>query len=150
MKANTTIKIRGYHIDHFGHVNHGRYIEFLEEARWDYMETNDLIRLFHKNKMIHVVANIAVKYKGSARTGDTIQIITQLKKAEHVSFVMSQNIFLNRTLILEAEIKNVFIDINHYNVIEPDDEMISSWPDLCNYLNSNRLNSNGLNTHPVK
>ena len=28
------IKIRGYHLDLFGHVNNARYLEFLEEARW--------------------------------------------------------------------------------------------------------------------
>lgn len=48
METETIIKIRGYHIDHFGHVNHARYIEFLEEARWAYMDTRNLIELFHR------------------------------------------------------------------------------------------------------
>ena len=30
----TKIKVRGYHIDLYGHVNNARYLEFLEEARW--------------------------------------------------------------------------------------------------------------------
>ena len=150
MKTDTIIKIRGYHIDHFGHVNHARYIEFLEEARWDYMETNNLINLFHQTKIIHVVAGVCVKYKKSARAYDTIKIKTYLEKAAHVSFTMGQNIFLDNTLIVEAEITNVFIDINHQNTIKPDKALISGWPDLCSCLNSTRSNSNWLNSNSLK
>lgn len=32
------LKVRGYHVDVFGHVNHARYLEFLEEARWAFFE----------------------------------------------------------------------------------------------------------------
>lgn len=31
----TQIKVRGYHLDVYQHVNNARYLEFLEEARWD-------------------------------------------------------------------------------------------------------------------
>lgn len=31
----TQIKVRGYHLDVYQHVNNARYPEFLEEARWD-------------------------------------------------------------------------------------------------------------------
>ncbi len=134
MKTETIIKIRGYHIDHFGHVNHGRYIELLEEARWAYMDTNHLINLFHRTEIVHVVAGLSVKYKGSARAGDTIQIKTHLEKAGHVSFTMGQRIFLDSMLILEADITNVFIDMNHQNAVEPDTQLISGWPDLCTCL----------------
>ena len=131
MKTETAIKIRGYHIDHFGHVNHARYIEFLEEARWTYLETNNLINLFHQTGIIHVVAEIVVKYKRSAKAGDTIQIKTHLEKVENVRFTMVQSIFLNNTLILEAWITNIFVDINHRKVVEPNNSLISGWPDLC-------------------
>ena len=32
MPSSIEIKIRGYHADMFGHVNHARYLEFMEEA----------------------------------------------------------------------------------------------------------------------
>ncbi|WP_269434919.1 thioesterase family protein [Desulfosarcina ovata] len=45
---NTEIRIRGYHLDLFGHVNNARYLEFLEEARWaifdDKLNLEDLAR----------------------------------------------------------------------------------------------------------
>ena len=35
----TQIKVRGYHLDVYQHVNNARYTEFLEEARWDGRKT---------------------------------------------------------------------------------------------------------------
>ena len=34
----TKIVIRGYHLDAYRHVNNARYLEFLEEARWQYLD----------------------------------------------------------------------------------------------------------------
>ncbi|EAB4380520.1 hypothetical protein EBH53_19380 [Salmonella enterica] len=36
----TQIKVRGYHLDVYQHVNNARYLEFLEEARWDGLDVN--------------------------------------------------------------------------------------------------------------
>ena len=36
----TQIKVRGYHLDVYQHVNNARYLEFLEEARWDGLENS--------------------------------------------------------------------------------------------------------------
>ena len=130
METETIIKIRGYHIDHFGHVNHARYIEFLEEARWAYMDTHNLIELFHRTGIVHVVADLFVTYKGSARAGDTVHIKTHLEKAGRVSFTMGQRIFVNSVLILDAGITNVFFDMNHHGAVEPSMALISGWPDL--------------------
>jgi acyl-ACP thioesterase len=30
MRSTTEIRVRGYHVDVFGHVNHARYVEFLD------------------------------------------------------------------------------------------------------------------------
>ncbi|MEK9712132.1 MAG: thioesterase family protein, partial [Thalassolituus sp.] len=32
------IRVRGYHLDVYQHVNNGRYMEFIEEARWAFMD----------------------------------------------------------------------------------------------------------------
>lgn len=37
----TQIKVRGYHLDVYQHVNNARYLEFLEEARWHGLENSD-------------------------------------------------------------------------------------------------------------
>ena len=38
--VKTKIKVYGYHLDMYGHVNNARYLEFLETARWQLIEAN--------------------------------------------------------------------------------------------------------------
>lgn len=40
MTHKTLIKVRGYHLDIYQHVNNARYLEFLEEGRWAAFEKN--------------------------------------------------------------------------------------------------------------
>jgi thioesterase III len=47
------IKVRGYHLDVFSHVNNARYLEFLEEARWAAIEkTIDLLAIAREATLI--------------------------------------------------------------------------------------------------
>ncbi len=55
MESQMSIKIRCYHVDMFGHVNHARYLEFMEEGRWTYFEENNLFLPFHEKGIGHVV-----------------------------------------------------------------------------------------------
>lgn len=57
-----TIRIRGYHCDFYGHLNHARYLELMEEARWSYLEDSlDLADWKEKNLGI-VVAALNIQY----------------------------------------------------------------------------------------
>jgi YbgC/YbaW family acyl-CoA thioester hydrolase len=78
MKTTTEITIRNYHIDHFGHVNHARYVELLEEARWRYLEENKLLNPIHQIEAFHVVAEIVIKYLNEARIGDLLTPIKHM------------------------------------------------------------------------
>ncbi len=41
-------------------------------------------------------------------------------------------------LIADAEVTNVFIDLNTGKVVPVDNEIISLWPDLGNYFNKGK------------
>ncbi len=53
---------------------------------------------------------------------------------------MFQRIFLKHTdmLVVDAEVTNVFIDLNTGKVVPVDNEIISLWPDLGNYFNKGK------------
>ena len=36
--STVRLRVRGYHLDGYGHVNNARYLEFLEEGRWGYFD----------------------------------------------------------------------------------------------------------------
>ncbi|MBM4131076.1 acyl-CoA thioesterase [bacterium] len=39
MPHEMTVRVRGYHCDFYGHLNNARYLELLEEARWQWAES---------------------------------------------------------------------------------------------------------------
>ena len=76
----------------------------------------------------------------SVKVGDVLIIITDLLKAGKKSFTMFQKIFLKDTdmLVSDAEVTNVFIDMNTGKVVPVDNTIISLWPDLDKYFNKNK------------
>ena len=133
MKTTVKIKIRGYHIDHFQHVNNARYLEFLEEGRWHYSEKNNLISIFHQKGISHVTVNININYKRSAVVGEILRIETSVIKKNRKSVTMLQQVFLNDTdtLIADAQVTNVFLNINSGNVMPINEELTRLWPDIA-------------------
>lgn len=75
----TEIKIRGYHLDLYGHVNNARYLEFLEEARWGMMEQGDLDWFMQQGYAL-VVSRIDIRYLRPAGMGDTLRVETRLDR----------------------------------------------------------------------
>lgn len=59
----TQIKVRGYHLDVYQHVNNARYLEFLEEARWDGLENSDSFQWMTARNIAFVVVNININYR---------------------------------------------------------------------------------------
>ncbi len=132
MKTIVEIKIRGYHIDQFSHVNNARYLEFLEEGRWGYLEQNNLIKKFHAKGIGHAVVNININYRKSAFLGQSLRIETDLLRKGRASITIQQKLFLGNTdtLIADAEVSNVFLNPNTGKAIPMDKEFINLWPDL--------------------
>jgi thioesterase-3 len=111
MASTTTIKVRGYHLDMFRHVNNARYLEFLEEGRWAFFEENPHFSEFFKSTDFTVV-NINISYRNPATSGDTVEIRTALIRIGAKSGILRQEIFMQEThiLIAEADVTFVMVD----------------------------------------
>lgn len=133
MKTTIEIKVRGYHTDQFRHVNNARYLEFLEEGRWDYAEKNNHFEMFHPKGIGHVTVNININYRKGAVSGQVLKIETDLFKKSRKSVTMKQVVFLKETdtLIADAEVTNVYLNAKSGEVIPVDDELIRIWPELA-------------------
>jgi thioesterase III len=107
-----TIKIRGYHLDVYGHVNNARYLEFLEEARWSFIEQQMPIQEFEKRGIAFVVVNININYRQPALLDYIIEIKTEMVKIGHQSAKIHQEIILSGgdKRIADADITFVALD----------------------------------------
>ncbi len=110
MKDQIEIKIRGYHIDSYGHVNNTRYLEFLEEARW--VLKDRYFDFFDKDPGYYglVVANNTIDYLSPAFLGDVLKIESSVIQIGNKSVVFKHEIKnkQNNRLILKAKATFVF------------------------------------------
>ena len=106
------IKIRGYHLDLFRHVNNARYLEFLEEARWSLLESRGSLAFFENSHYTLAVVNINIDYRRAAYMGEVLCITTTMKTIGNRSCVMRQLVTLKGadTVIADADVAFVIVD----------------------------------------
>ena len=108
----TNIMVRGFHLDGFSHVNNARFLEFLEEARWDYF--GDFLRsdYLRQNNLIFMVINININYRRAALLGQLLQIDCKLKSINNRTFTVDQIISLKDTdtIIADAQVISALVN----------------------------------------
>jgi len=109
----TKITVRGYHVDMYQHVNNARYLEFLEEARWQFVESVLDLSGFMKKGMGFVVVNININYRAPATIGQVLIIKSLMAAIKRRSATIHQEIFLAGTEIkvADADVTFVIVDI---------------------------------------
>jgi len=120
MPEKITIKVRGYHLDVYGHVNNTRYLEFLEEARWTIKEKYFDFPETHNEGFGFVVVNTNINYRNYAELDDTLEIQTHVSKIGTKSATFRHEITLAGTekLIADAVVTFVIIDRKSGKAIE--------------------------------
>ncbi|MDD5092858.1 MAG: YbgC/FadM family acyl-CoA thioesterase [Dehalococcoidia bacterium] len=111
MLTKTEIKVRGYHLDVYQHVNNARYLEFLEEGRWVFLEQNRSSDQWHHG-LDFVVANININYRRPAKLGDVLEIRTDISTVRAKSGVIHQEIVFRGTesLVADADVTFAILD----------------------------------------
>lgn len=115
MTKEVKIKVRGYHLDGYQHVNNARYLEFFEEARWAFFEESDALKTLQKKNIMFVVVNVNINYRYPASVGQTLVIKSKLDNLAEVGGKKStfkQTIYLENTdtVVCDAIITFVLFD----------------------------------------
>lgn len=110
--STTEIQVRGYHLDVYQHVNNARYLELLEEARWQHYDRYPPA-FFQERHWGFIIVNININYKHPAVIGDVLQIHTQVKHIGNKSMVFNQRIALKGVdkIAVDADITFVVVDL---------------------------------------
>lgn len=112
MQTRTPIKVRGYHIDFYGHVNNARYLEFLEEGRWHFLEQQVGIDYLMESGLGMAVVNININFRREAVMGDELEVLTELTRIGNKSVLIEQKVVIKGTdtLIVDAGVTFVVTD----------------------------------------
>lgn len=112
MPFESTFKIRSFHTDRFGHVNNARYLELLEEARWQFAEHHGLIELLNAENLGFIIMELNLRFRLPVFEGDTIQVLTSLVSLGSDLGEVEQSIKKNGKLACKSMSTFVLIDRN--------------------------------------
>ncbi|MBN9929312.1 YbgC/FadM family acyl-CoA thioesterase [Pantoea agglomerans] len=121
----TTIKVRGYHLDVYQHVNNARYLEFLEEARWEWLEEVEAFHWLQEQKLAFVVVNININYRRPAVLGDVLTIDSEITQLNGKSGIIAQRVLLagQETVVVDAALTFVCIDLRTQKAVALEGEL---------------------------
>jgi thioesterase-3 len=119
------ITVRGYHLDLYKHVNNSRYLEFLEEGRWDYGADKIGNGFLEDRNLGLVIVNNNINYRYPATLHDILEIKTWIDNVGSRSYTYKQEIYLKGTdtIVLDASVVVVVVDWEQNKAVYIDDEL---------------------------
>lgn len=107
----TTIEVRGYELDSYGHVNNAVYITYLEHARWKMLEEEGItLQRLGEWKRWPVIASIEAKYLKPSFMGQKLEVETRIVEHRRVGFGIEQRIFHDGSLVFDAKVGVVIVN----------------------------------------
>lgn len=109
----TEITVRGYHLDLYAHVNNARYLEFLEEARWQTYDKKFETAGLAAMGLALVIVNININYRKPAMLGDILNIVNTIQRIGTKSVTIRQHMFLkgSNVTVVDADVTVVMMDM---------------------------------------
>ncbi len=102
----TSLEVRGYELDSYGHVNHAVYVSYLEHARWKVLESVGItLEKLKEWQRWPVIAHLEVDYLRPVFMGERLEIETRMTELKKASFALEQTIWRDETRILNARIQ---------------------------------------------
>lgn len=125
------ITVRGFHLDIYQHVNNARYLEFLEEARWQYFDDANIMAELSQRDLAFVLANININYRQPALMNQRLLIETRFLSLGNKSCKVEQVIRLqsDNSVIADAQMTFVLIKASSGKAIAFDDEVRAVFKD---------------------
>ena len=106
------VKVYYEDTDAGGVVYYANYLKYLERARTEALSTIGLSNLQIKDKFgaLIIVKSCNIEYKKSAQLEDELKIRSFVKSVTKTSFYMNQIITNGETIIVEAQVRLVFVN----------------------------------------
>jgi acyl-CoA thioester hydrolase len=103
----TTIDVRFYELDPYGHVNHGVYLNYFEVARIDLLDSIGFGLPRLRELGFHLlVVEAHVNFRAPAMAGDRLVVHSRLSELKRASATWLQEIRRDETLIATNEVRS--------------------------------------------
>ncbi|MBC2581423.1 thioesterase family protein [Clostridium sp. DJ247] len=110
MKHEFSFEVRGYELDSFNHVNNAVYINYIEEARWKFLNEAKWINYMKDNSLHLVVIETNIRYISELKVFDKVVIKSQWHYEDDY-FIANQNIYMEGTnkKVAKATVKMILV-----------------------------------------
>lgn len=99
------------HTDAGGVVYHGRYVNFFDQARTEWLRSHDLHQsdMRQQEQVLLVVRGIEIQYLKPAYLDDVLSITCHIKSYSAVRMILEQVMTVDNTIIATAEVTVVSV-----------------------------------------
>jgi len=105
MAHSTTIDVRFAECDPYNHVNHAVYATYFEVARTEALADCGVpLEMMAASGVQVLIVALDLRYKGAARLGDTLEVVTSVVDPGRVRSRWHQEIRLDGDLLVTADI----------------------------------------------
>lgn len=113
MPLTARVRVRSYELDSFGHVNNAVYLNYLEEARSEYLRQVGLSFHDFARLGVHlVIAEAQIRYLAPAFYGEEIEIVGAFSEVRAASVTITYTL-TERTSgrrVATAQTRGAFVD----------------------------------------
>jgi acyl-CoA thioester hydrolase len=119
-----TIRISESHLDSFGHLNHARYFELFEQARWDIITERGFgIDVIRRTKTGPIILEASAKFLRELAPRETVVIQSELMSYERKIGKMRQRMIkADGDVACDATFTFGLFDIERRRLIDPTPE----------------------------
>ena len=117
------LQIKEHHLDAFGHVNHAKYLEILEEARWQIIsERNYGLDQVIKTQLAPVILELKITYSKELTLRENVLITTEVIDFSKRIGKLRQTIQkADQSIAATAEIAMGVMDLKVRKLVVPND-----------------------------
>lgn len=127
MKSTYHITVRGYELDSFGHLNNAVYLNYAEQAKWEFLNDNKLLEIVNQYGLFPIILENNIRYMHEFRLLDKVRIESEWSCTHKI--LHFKHIFFND----ETGVKSCII--TGKLMFSDRDRMISDVPDeLYNFI----------------
>jgi acyl-CoA thioester hydrolase len=107
-----SMRVYYQHTDAGGVVYHGRYLDFLEAARTEYLQALgfDLAELANDRHVLFMVFRLEVDYRRPARLNDMIEVTAAIARAGYARLVFDQSVRRAGEVLVAATVHVACVD----------------------------------------
>ena len=126
------VDVQSTHVDMFGHLNHTRYLEFMEWARfaWALHHGFPIDRMVRDQRIGPAVLRVNIAYRREVRLGDRLKVTVEPQSRRRAIGVLRQRIIDLATdeVASDAELAFVMMHMDTRRAVPLPEEFLATLP----------------------